>query len=132
MIYEQVYFVKYALSLPERESVALGILQEISEGFEGMQASFFYDTAMHIVGKAGSGFSEEDLPSDLIAFYRAIRGFTRPYIDRLCHIIPNNNDAEELWDEIGGLKQVMPSSWDPQNYNSLTCGCSSNEMNWPK
>ncbi len=26
----------------------------------------------------------------------------------------------------------MPPSWEPQNYNYLTCGCFLNEMNWPK
>jgi hypothetical protein len=59
---------------PDQElSVALGIFQFTGEIFETLQAST--DRI------ARSSFSEEDLPSNTIGFYRAARGWSRPDIE---------------------------------------------------
>jgi hypothetical protein len=63
------YFVKYNLSKYDLESVALGIFKEVSVRFE-LSRGGLQDRIMH------SSFSEEDLVSNLIGFYKALRGYT--------------------------------------------------------
>jgi len=62
------YVVRRGLTFTEKAQVALAIFQEVSLGFEGMQDSWL---ARKLTG-TDSGFSEEDLVSDLIAFYRTV------------------------------------------------------------
>jgi hypothetical protein len=58
------YFVKYGLSIKEKEKVALAIFQEVSMEFEGLQGMAFW---------SGSSFEPADLPSNMLSFYNALR-----------------------------------------------------------
>jgi hypothetical protein len=70
--------IKRPLSDPEILSVALRIFMLQSLGFEALQN--WTDSI------ASSSFSEEDLPSNLIAFYMGARGFDRSHIETTCSI----------------------------------------------
>jgi hypothetical protein len=61
------YFVNCGLSDPDKRSVALAIFLEVSYDFEALQGTYPY-----AFWSGGSSFSQEDLISDLIGFYRAV------------------------------------------------------------
>ncbi|MFP4203207.1 MAG: hypothetical protein ACLFS4_02615, partial [Opitutales bacterium] len=69
------YFVKHELSEAQKKAVALGIFKEVSDNFENLQANWPFSWI------SNSGNSEEDRPSNLIAFYRAVEGFSRDQIE---------------------------------------------------
>jgi hypothetical protein len=77
-------------SLTESEilSVALGIFMAQSFSFETLQG---WTDAI-----AGSSFSEEDLTSNLISFYRAARGYSSREIRTLCDVWDNADSIERL------------------------------------
>lgn len=50
-----------------------------------------------------SGFSEEDLPSDLIAFYMSVEGFKKRAIKNICKGI-GRTESLILWDATYGKK----------------------------
>lgn len=70
--------IKRPLNADEVHSVALRIFMLQSMGFEALQLW------TESIGK--SSFSEEDLPSNLISFYRAARSFDRPQIESICDV----------------------------------------------
>jgi hypothetical protein len=74
----KLYSVRRGLDYAQKQQVALAIFQDVSLGFEGMQDSYL---ARKLTG-TDSGFSEEDLVSDLIAFYKSVN--PRLDVDALC------------------------------------------------
>lgn len=80
--------IRRALNADEILSVALRIFMLQSLGFEQNQQS------TELVGK--SSFSEEDLPSNLISFYRAARGFDRGQIESLCDVWSVANSVAKI------------------------------------
>jgi len=64
------YLVRYGLSWAEKRTVALTILMEVSNLFEGFQSSFPWNV------RTNSGFSQEDLISNLFGFHIAIGDYT--------------------------------------------------------
>jgi RHS repeat-associated protein len=97
------YFVKYNLSLSEKEYVALSIFKEISEAFESSQDGL-QDEIMH------SSFSEEDLVSNLIGFYMAVKGYSGADVRKWCDI-KDVAFSEWLWKKTNGLKKNR--AWKP-------------------
>jgi len=97
------YFVKYNLSLSEKEYVALSIFKEISEAFESSQDGI-QDAIMH------SSFSEEDLVSNLIGFYMAVKGYSRADVNKWCDI-KDVEFSEWIWKKTNGLKKNR--AWTP-------------------
>ncbi len=95
--HSQDFFIKGNLSNIEKEQVALAIFQEVSLGFEQQQLSsgikgFFVEN----FGPA-SGFSEEDLVSNIAGFYKAMRG---TIWENLCK--PVSKEASlKIWDTDG-------------------------------
>ena len=87
--------VRYGLSTAEKESVALGIFMRVSMQFETMQGTFPYS-----LKTADSSFSVEDLVSNLISFYRAVRPAT-DYVSR-CEPV-DKAAAEQVWDKWGAV-----------------------------
>ena len=67
------FFVKSGLRPDQKASVAMAIFQDVSYGFEQMQDR--YNWPVEMIGFRPSGFAEEDLPSDLILFYRVFRHY---------------------------------------------------------
>jgi len=70
--------IKQPLNNDEILSVALRIFMLQSMGFEALQGWTDWIKS--------SSFSEEDLPSNLISFYRDARGFDRSHIESTCGI----------------------------------------------
>lgn len=90
------YLVAANLTRQQMESVALGIFLEVSYRFESMQ--WWLSAGNNVF--SSSGYSEEDLISNLLGFYRAVRPGT-DYL-RLCG--PVSADASRaVWDANGGL-----------------------------
>ncbi len=79
LVHEAVVRSKLYHSLSEDEvlSVALEIFKQVALKFETAQQTF---------PSTGSSFSEEDLPSDLIGFYRAAKGFSREEVAEICDV----------------------------------------------
>ena len=75
----------------QQERVAWNIFREVSEKFEEHQSW---------VGLPGndSGFSPEDLISNLLLFQRVTNGVTREEIKKLCGVIESKQDNYDLYD----------------------------------
>lgn len=85
------YLVAQNLSIQQMESVALGIFLEVTFGFESLQ---------WWTGAPSSSFSEEDVVSNLLGFYKVVR----PELDvmKLCE--PVSAEASfAVWDANKGL-----------------------------
>ncbi len=99
---EHAWVVKKGLLPAVREEVALGIFLKASYEFERMQSSVPYRW------RTDSGFSVEDLASDLIGFYIAFRGFTMDQMRNICGEV-SVKESYRIWDRytphgIGSLK----------------------------
>ncbi|HUQ93908.1 MAG TPA: hypothetical protein VM120_19675 [Bryobacteraceae bacterium] len=106
------YFVKNGLNREDKESVALSIFMEISVGFENMQdswpLSWFTD----------SGFSVEDLVSDLIGFYSVVR----PAADYFALCVPvSKTESLRIWDTFGGVGNQKNNTFRPVFFNCEEC-----------
>lgn len=60
---EESFFVRSGLTLSQKESVALAIFLHVSEKFESLQETL----------KLSSAYGADDLPSNLVGFYDALR-----------------------------------------------------------
>lgn len=81
-------------SLSEQEGIALAIFMDVSIAFEALQSNWFY---RHLTD---SGYSAEDLVSNLIGFYRALRpGFD---FSGVCKPV-SKDQAFAIWDAYGGV-----------------------------
>lgn len=88
------YFIKYRLEEATKKSIALTIFQEVSMKFETMQGDFPYGLF------TDSGFSQEDLVSNLIGFYRALN----PDLNVLSLCSPVSKEAsKEVWKQSGSV-----------------------------
>ncbi len=75
--------INRSLSRDEILRVAFSIFARQSIAFEAVQKTT--DPIMSLLDKASS-FSEEDLPSNHISFYRAAYGFTREQVCTICDV----------------------------------------------
>ena len=90
------YLVKYGLSETKKKSIALTIFQEVSVAFEKNQAGFPWSFI------SDSGFSQEDLVSNLLGFYLAVNGYDEMYIMQLCKSV-SKEASFEVWDKDGAV-----------------------------
>ncbi len=92
------YAVRLGLSIAEKESVAFSIFVSVSMEFEKVQSMPRY------AWYTNSGFSAEDLVSNILGFYRAVR----PGVDyiKLCEPV-SDVAARYLWDTYGGPGRSM-------------------------
>lgn len=119
------YFVRYNLSKDEQVLVALSIVKEVSEQFEALQAGFPYAWPIRFTN---SGFSEEDLVSDLLAINMAIKNVKKNWVAATCRVVKPHL-AREIWDRTGGLRQMK--TWTPNYYNDVLKGCCQSKAEWP-
>ena len=93
------YFVRSGLTPGQKESVALAIFLDVSFGFEAHQGV--------AIISALSSFSQEDLVSDLIGFYRAVR----PNIDykKLCDF-QGKDESLEVFKGMSFLEKIARST----------------------
>ncbi len=83
--------VKKGLSIETKRSIALSMMFCVSQQFEGMQSNYFYSSF------TDSGFSCEDLVSNLLGFYSVI--IPRNYLSL---IKPKSKEyAFKIWDYYG-------------------------------
>jgi hypothetical protein len=99
-----VYLVHKALSVEEQRSIALAIFMNVSIAFEGMQSSWMFRW------RTDSGFSAEDLVSNLIGFYRALH----PQVDYIAACRPvSRQQAEAIWDTYGAVGKLKNQQFAP-------------------
>lgn len=88
---DHLWIVKKGLSHAVREQVALGIFLAGSYEFEALQSSIPY------VWRTDSGFSVEDLVSDLIGFYIAFRDISMERMRVICGEV-SVQESYRIWD----------------------------------
>src|SRR5262249_52361292 len=97
--------IKYGLGLNEKKAIALAIFQEVSLRFETMQGAFPYG-----IFSSDSSFSQEDLVSNLIGFYRALY----PKVDFLALCGPVSKEAsKKVWKTGGTVGSTKNRSFTP-------------------
>jgi hypothetical protein len=113
------YFVKRGLSTTQKESVALAIFMEVEVGFEEMQGRSPLVQVPHFGEQLkDSSFSEEDLVSDLIGFYKAFR----PGIDPLTLCKPVSIAASlAVWDTYGPVGSHKNKTFTPMFHPCDEC-----------
>lgn len=110
------YFVRRGLTTAQKESVALAIFMEVSVGFETVQGSFPWSWVSS--RSRDSSFSEEDLVSDLIGFYVAVR----PGIDVRALCNPVSRQASlDVWDRWGSVGSHKNESFTPNFHPCDEC-----------
>jgi len=113
------YYVRTGLSSVERESVALAIFMEVTYGFQTVQTEFPYGWT------TDSGFSAENLVSNIIGFYRAVRP-GRDYIS-MCQPV-SKEAALQVWDAQRGAGKKRNRFVGTYIYPSIACGNSNGPM----
>ncbi|MCC6394609.1 MAG: hypothetical protein IT167_28695 [Bryobacterales bacterium] len=110
--YFRSYYVKYGLTVQQKESIALAVFMEVSIGFESLQDSWPYSWF------TDSGFSVEDLVSDLFGFYAVVR----PKIDYMSLCKPVSKDASlKVWDTYGSVGSKKNNTFRPVFYPCEEC-----------
>jgi RHS repeat-associated protein len=122
---QRAYYVSDNLTGAQVESVALGIFQDVSMQFEDYQ---------QIMSKPwnNSGFSPEDLPSNLLSFYMTIKGYSKAQVGKLCGVIDDVKTNEKLFRESDWSDS---KTWAPRHIpDNVTkkCGCKGGKGAWPK
>lgn len=106
------YWVHGGISPAMQESVALTIFQNTSQSYEGVQEFF----------GSSSGFSEEDLVSNIIGFNAAADGKTAEQtIKEKCGKILSKEAAIEVWNQTGGITKNRNRKWEPTLHKCTTC-----------
>jgi hypothetical protein len=98
------FWVKTGLPLHDKKSVALAIFMEVSLGFETLQSNWLYSRM------TDSGYSAEDLVSNLIGFYKTVE----PTLDihKICEVV--SPDASlKVWDNYGAVGQHKNKTFQP-------------------
>lgn len=111
---------KYAVdrelaSVDEQKSIALAIFLDVSIAFEALQSNWFFK---HVTN---SGYSVEDLVSNLISFYRAVH----PSIDYVAKCQPvSREQALAVWDTFGAVGDRKNYSTNPVLFPNplMECG----------
>ena len=85
------YVIARGLAELEKRSVALSIFLSGSIAFERLQSSLPYSVFM------SSGFSAEDLTSNLVGFYAALNGTTLPRMREICGEV-SVAESYRIWD----------------------------------
>jgi hypothetical protein len=106
------YYVRSGLSLQDQESVALAIFMEVSLAFEGYQDMF-----PRLL--TDSGFSQEDLVSNWIAFYSVVR--PRDYL-ALCERVSEKTGLA-IWDKYGAVGDTNNKNRTFRPVLTASAGC---------
>ncbi|WP_150526510.1 hypothetical protein [Roseibium sediminis] len=114
----QSYLIRRNLPETELKSVALSIFIQVSLGFERLQqslefggiANFF--TEMFLNKPYDSGFSREDLVSNLIGFYIGVGEITKADAIAACHPV-SEESATKVWEREGAVGQRKNTSFVP-------------------
>jgi len=88
-----VYLVRKSLPKKTREGVAWRIFKEVSEQFERMQGAAPYGI---LPSTAASSFGIGDLTGDKISFYRALRGYSKAHLEKICKPYSTEKSLQQL------------------------------------
>ncbi|WP_075172718.1 DUF4056 domain-containing protein [Neptunomonas phycophila] len=99
--------IQKGLSLDIKKSIALSIILKVSLEFETMQSNWFYSLI------TDSGFSSEDLISNIIGVYRAIY----PTINflEICQPV-SKSESTYIWDKFGAVGALKNRTLSPYLY----------------
>ncbi len=111
--HNQDFFVLSGLSIEKKERVALSIFHEVSYGFENLQKTGITGGIVEWWSK--SSFSEEDLISNLVGFYRAVKGETYDWRN-WCNPVSEQSSLQ-VWDKFGSTGDNKNKFFIP-NYHS--------------
>lgn len=111
----QTYLIKKQLTRDEQKAIALAIFMNVSLAFETMQSNWYYRQF------TDSGYSAEDLVSNLISFYRALHP-SHDYIKE-CEPV-SKEQALAIWDAFGPVGENKNYQFLPLVYPNplLSCG----------
>ncbi|WP_233979807.1 hypothetical protein [Pectobacterium versatile] len=98
-----VWRIKKGVSRSEQFSIALAMMMAVAPRFEGFQDGFPFNFFTE------SGFSAEDLVSDLLGFYRVVDGIH--YFSELKPI--SRDEALKRWDFYGSIGAFKNKSFRP-------------------
>ena len=110
VVHGRLYSIRKGLTLTRKKEVALRIFMEVSLGFEAMQGSWPYSWV------TDSGFSAEDLTSNLIGFYRAVEKYSWEQILQACR--PGDSVRRIR-------RELHQRDWRPQGHGGLQAPSSS-------
>jgi hypothetical protein len=106
------FYVSLGLLHAQRESVALSIFMGVSQAFESFQHFFVFRSM------TDSGFSAEDLVSDVVGFYRAVR----PGVDYIGRCKPVSKEASnKVWEEQGAVGEIKNRFFTPLLFPCSEC-----------
>jgi len=100
------YLVRYHLTNEQKKSVALAIFMEVSRLFESHQDSFPWTVITN------SGYSAEDLVSNLLGFYIAIGEYSKEKVLKMCHPVSKDTSLK-IWDRDGSVENIKNKKFNP-------------------
>jgi hypothetical protein len=109
------YTVKCKLTDDEQKEVALAIFMDYNIKYEKWQSGWPVNVLTN------SGFSQEDLPSDIIGFYMAVKKLSRENVEQLIGPQLGPAEAKALLTKMGtdlGLPRNKNYTFDPVDHNS--------------
>ncbi|TQV69645.1 hypothetical protein FKG94_22900 [Exilibacterium tricleocarpae] len=101
------YDIRKGLNEDQKKSVALSIFLDVSHAFEGMQSNWLFRKI------TDSGYSAEDLVSNLIGFYQAV--YPGKQFISLCEPV-SKSVALDIWDRYGEVGSNKNYSTVPYIY----------------
>lgn len=109
---EKSYFVKYSLPIQTKKEIALAIFMEVSHAFESLQSK----TAL--ITRSDSGYSVEDLVSNLVSFYSEVM----PGVDymKLCEPV-SKEASKKVWQQFGPVGSIKNKSFQPIFFDCDEC-----------
>jgi hypothetical protein len=102
---ERVYRITNVSSKQELDRIAWGIFREVADAFETMQGSF--PNAID-ASSQDSSFRNGDLMGNRIAFYRALRGYTKDQVNAWLHPM----SVEDSLRHFQQAPMAKNSNWD--------------------
>jgi hypothetical protein len=106
----------------------------VSLRFEEAQGSPLVEAGRTVLGRNSSSFSEEDLPSNLIAFYMRINNWDRKHIENVCGCRVSKDCRNKIIKQSGGTKDPknLNKTFKPNDHNAICPGECPNALKWPK
>ncbi len=118
--FERNWVIKKGLSSQEKNSVALAIFEAAGQELEEWQGTFIPKDIV----RSSSSFSVEDLTSNKLAFYMALRKFTPEDVRSKCGVI-SRDKAYDVWvymnKNFGGLGQLKNKESTPVYFPCEDC-----------
>lgn len=120
------WIIRKGMTADQRKAAALGIFMSASHRFEGLQASFPFFLVTN------SGYSAEDLLSNVIGFYRAYNNVPEAQMRALCGEVSVEESAR-IWDEHlpNGIGAVKNRTTNPMLFPTSEGVSSSSDTEFP-